>query len=104
MIQHIVLFKLKGELPKEEKGRLLEEIRDSFEHLSEEIKVLRKLKIRKNFNPQEEYDFQLIAILERLEDLRTYAEHPSHMALVDRLIKPNVEKRAAVDVWASDRE
>lgn len=102
MIQHIVLFKLNNSIAGKEKRELLCSIKKEFEELPRSISVLRKLCIRRNFNPDEEYDFQLLAILESKEDLRTYALHPEHQRLVENLIKPHLEKRAAVDVWASE--
>lgn len=102
MIQHIVLFKLRDELSASEKRSVLERVKSQFEQLPQKISVLRKLSIRYNFNPLEEFDCQLLAILESREDLDTYTEHPEHQALVQELIKPHVEKRAAVDVWASE--
>lgn len=99
MIQHIVLFKLKDELQGEAKAELIREIESKFEALPDEIKELRALSIRPNRNPEEEYDFLLLAKLESKRDLNTYAEHPLHKALSAELLKPNVAKRAAVDVW-----
>ena len=99
MIQHIVLFKLKEEIQGEAKAALIREIEHRFEALPDEIKELRSLSIRPNRNPAEEYDFALLAKLETKKDLHAYAEHPRHKALGAELLKPNVEKRACVDVW-----
>lgn len=99
MIQHIVLFKLKDEIQGEQKAALLSEIKYKFEALPDEIKELRALSVRRNRNPEEEYDFLLLAKLESKRDLTAYAEHPAHRNLRETLLKPNIDKRAAVDVW-----
>lgn len=99
MIQHIVLFKLKEEIQGEAKAKLIREIESKFEALPDEIKELRALNVRPNRNPEEEYDFVLLAKLESKKDLHAYSNHPAHQALSASLLKPNIEKRAAVDVW-----
>lgn len=60
MIQHIVLFKLRDELSADEKRSVLERVKSQFEQLPQKISVLRKLSIRYNFNPLEEFDCQLL--------------------------------------------
>ena len=99
MIQHIVLFKLKDEIQGEAKAKLIKEIEAKFEALPDEIPELRALNVRANRNPREEYDFVLLAKIESKKDLHAYADHPAHKALQEALLKPNVEKRACVDVW-----
>ena len=99
MIQHIVLFKLKEEIQGEAKAALLKEIQTRFEALPEVITELRALSIRPNRNPDEEYDFVLLAKLDTMRDVTAYANHPAHKALGAELLKPNTVKRAAVDVW-----
>ncbi|MDO5036014.1 MAG: Dabb family protein [Porphyromonas sp.] len=99
MIQHVVLFKLQESMTPNGKKELVRQIKREFELLPEKIVELRALSILPNLNPNEEYDFMLVAMLESEKDLECYANHPEHISLVTKLIKPNLDKRAAVDVW-----
>lgn len=98
MIRHIVMFKLKEELSERDLTDIISRAKTDLEALVPKIDVLRDLKVYTNVNPKEEYHFSLIADLDKFEDVEVYALHPDHMAIVTGLIKPNLAKRACVDI------
>lgn len=96
MIQHIVLFKLKPFQNESEKAAKLQEIKLALELLPEVISELKLLEVRINVNPSEEYDISLVTEFECMNDLKTYANHPEHLA-VAAIIREVMERRACVD-------
>lgn len=98
MIKHIVLFELSDELSHDEKACVIQRVKEAFEQLPERIECLRCLRIAPNLNPSESYDFALIADLDTMQDVKTYAEHSEHVTLVSQMIKPHLKARAAVDI------
>ncbi|MDA3853440.1 MAG: Dabb family protein [Bacteroidales bacterium] len=96
MIQHIVLFKLKPFHNESDKAAKLQEIKLALELLPEVISELKLLEVGINVNPSEEYDISLVTEFEDMNDLKTYANHPDHLA-VAVIIREVMESRACVD-------
>ncbi len=97
MVRHIVLFALSKELSETQKYNIIVQIQQAFHQLPARIEGLQSLQIEHNINPQEPFDFALIATLNSFEDLQHYANNPEHKALVQQLIAPHVAQRACVD-------
>lgn len=98
MIHHIVLFKFES-LPKNTlKEDFLKEAKEAFETLPDLIDCLVEMRSHININPNEEYDLMLQGVIATESDIEKYAQHPEHVKLVERYIKPYVAKRACVDV------
>jgi hypothetical protein len=96
MIKHIVLFKFKELISKEEKELKISEIKSKLEALINLVPSLKKIKVGLNCNSAEEYDLALETEFENMEGLQAYAVHPEHVA-VGKIIRENLEKRACVD-------
>ncbi len=96
MIKHIVLFKLKADLPDEQKKSKLESFKADLEALTGKVDTLKKMEVGINVNPQEEYDLSLVSEFDDLRGLKAYAEHPEHVK-VGGTIREVLEKRACVD-------
>ena len=94
MIKHIVLFKFTASA--EKAGQMLE-IKNELEKLTGVIPELRELRIGLNTNPAEKWDMSLEAIVDNMQDLETYANHPAHQQIVKTRIAPIKEDRACVD-------
>lgn len=92
------MFRLSESLSERELTDLIARAKSDLEALVGKIEVLRDLKVYTNINPKEEYHFSLIADLDIFEDVDVYARHPDHMKIVTELIKPNLVKRACVDI------
>lgn len=54
------------------------------------IDVLKSIEVGINENPSESWDIVLTAVVEKMEDVETYAKHPAHVAAAALLagIKP----------------
>lgn len=101
MIKHFVLFQLKEEYSPEEKKTVYEAMKEGFGQLASKIDVLRKLEVHRNINPREEYDIVLVAYVESKDELNVYNQHPDHLEKIEKLIKPHLKHRAALDIWVS---
>ncbi|NPA36991.1 MAG: Dabb family protein [Chlorobi bacterium] len=96
MIKHIVLFKLKNFATNEEKQVKEQEIKDALLALKDKIEVLKSIEVGINANPNEDYNIALTTSFESFDDLKTYAEHPDHQAVIP-LIRAVLESRACSD-------
>ena len=94
MIKHIVFFKFKSD---EAKTAQMESIKEELEKLPAIIKELKEIHVGINMNPAEKWDMSLEAKVENMDDLETYAKHPAHQQIVQKMIAPIKEDRACVD-------
>ncbi len=96
MVKHIVLFKLKEELPATEKQAVMNQFKEAIEALPAKISVIRKIEVGFNVNPAEAWDIALYSEFDSLEDVKTYAVHPDHVA-AGKLLADVKLNRACVD-------
>lgn len=96
MVKHIVLFKLKEELPATEKQAVINQFKEAIEALPAKISVIRKIEVGLNVNPAEAWDIALYSEFDSLEDVKTYAVHPDHVA-AGKLLADVKLNRACVD-------
>lgn len=94
MIKHIVSFKLKG--TDKERLEAATKFKDALMALPGQIECLKSMEVGINCNPDEKWDLVLTAIVENLEDLAKYSNHPLHVAAA-AIIKNCKEDRACVD-------
>lgn len=94
MIKHIVTFKLKGK--PEERLEAATKFRDALMELPGKIDCLKGMEVGLNCNPEEKWDVVLTALVDNMEHLSTYANHPLHVAAAG-IIKDCKEERACVD-------
>lgn len=94
MIKHIVLFRFKDSADKT--GQMLN-IKNELENLPAIIPELKEIHIDLNINSAEKWDMSLEAIVDTMQDLDTYANHPAHQQIVKNRIAPIKEERACVD-------
>ena len=97
MIRHIVMFKLKEFATPADKQAKMQEIKTGLEALIDKIDVLRMIRVDFNVNPEEAWDVILTTELDSLEDVKTYATHPEHVAISKGIIGPVKADRACVD-------
>ena len=89
MIRHVVLLKLKN--------APIEKIKKEVLNLKNHIKILHiEVGIDIGFDPASS-DLCIIADFENLEDLKTYANHPKHIEIINKYIKPYLIKRNVAD-------
>lgn len=96
MVKHIVLFKLKENLPQEEKQDIMNRFKTAIEALPPKISVIRKIFVGLNCNADEKWDICLESEFDSLEDVRLYSQHPDHLAAAG-ILKNAKEDRACVD-------
>lgn len=94
MIKHVVAFKLKGS-PEERREAALK-FKEALLALPGKIECLKNMEVGVNCNPDEKWDVVLTALVENMDDLKRYSEHPLHVA-ASSIIKNCKEDRACVD-------
>lgn len=96
MVKHIVLFKLKDEVSADEKLAAMNNFKAAIEALPAKIPVIRKIEVGLNMNPGETWNIALYSEFDTLDDVRSYAVHPDHVA-AGKLLATVKESRACVD-------
>lgn len=96
MVKHIVLFKLKDEVPAEERFNAMNKFKRAIEALPASIPVIRKIEVGFNINPSEQWHIALYSEFDTLEDVKYYAQHPNHIA-AGKLLSEIKESRSCVD-------
>lgn len=96
MIKHIVLFKLKEDLPENEKLQVMTNFKNAIESLPAKIPFIREIEVGLNKNTAETWDIALYSVFDSLEDVKAYSVHPDHVEAAK--ILANVKKdRSCVD-------
>jgi hypothetical protein len=96
MVKHIVMFKLKDTLSKEEKLDVMNRFKAAIEALPASISVIRKVFVGLNINEAETWDICLESEFDSLDDVKFYAAHPDHVAAAG-ILKDAKLDRACVD-------
>jgi hypothetical protein len=96
MVRHIVLFKLRDDVPEAEKLRAMNAFKSAIEALPPKISVIRKIEVRFNINPKETWHIALNGEFDTLDDVVYYSTHPDHVA-AGKLLANVKESRACVD-------
>lgn len=96
MVKHIVLFKLKDEVPEAEKLAVMKKFKEAIEALPARISVIRKIEVGLNINPGETWHIALNSEFDTLDDVKFYATHPDHVA-AGQILAAMKESRACVD-------
>lgn len=94
MVKHIVMFKLTG--TDEERRQVATAFRDALLALPSQIDVLHSMEVGINENPSESWDVVLTAIVDTMDDVAVYANHPAHVAAAS-LLAGHKADRACVD-------
>ena len=96
MVKHIVLFKLKDEVPETDKLVVMNKFKEAIEALPAKISVIRKIEVGLNMNPGEYWHIALYSEFDNLDDVKFYATHPDHVA-AGKIIAEAKESRSCVD-------
>ncbi len=96
MVKHIVLFKLKDEVPADKKLEAMTNFKNAIEALPAKIPVIRKIEVGLNMNPAETWSVALYSEFDTLDDVNFYATHPDHVA-AGKLLAEVKESRGCVD-------
>ena len=96
MVKHIVLFKLKDEVPETDKLVVMNKFKEAIEALPAKISVIRKIEVGLNMNQGESWHIALYSEFDNLDDVKFYATHPDHVA-AGKIIAEAKESRSCVD-------
>lgn len=97
MVRHLVLWKLKEELSMEERNKVKREIKETLENLKNKIPEIIKIKVDIEGLGGSTVDVLLDSLFENEAALKTYAEHPEHVAVGNEKIKPFMAERICYD-------
>ncbi|MBP3227720.1 MAG: Dabb family protein [Bacteroidaceae bacterium] len=96
MVSHIVMFRLREDVPEAARLQAAVAFKRDIEALPAVIPSIRRIGVGLNVNPDEQWHVCLTSLFDTLSDVRAYAAHPAHVAAASRL-KPVVAQRACVD-------
>ena len=96
MVKHIVMFKLKDEASEADKRAAMHAFKQAIEALPAQIPVIRRIEVGLNINPDEQWHIALYGEFDTLDDVKSYASHPAHVA-AGKLLADVRESRACVD-------
>ena len=93
MLRHVALFRWKPEATAEDVSKL----EAALHGLPDKIPCIQSYRYGRDLGIQEgNADFGLVADFVDEEDLRTYASHPDHQAVIRELVRPIMETRVAI--------
>ncbi|CAN5740751.1 hypothetical protein BH09VER1_BH09VER1_10680 [soil metagenome] len=93
MISHLVLFKLKPDVDDEKIEWMMRETRIQLLKIPEVLSV----RCGKRVEDAMDWPFFLCVEIENREKLELYASDPHHVKFVEKVIKPNITERLALD-------
>ena len=94
MIEHLVFLKLKKDVSEDEYHKII----SSLKELPSKIEVIKRLKVGRNFSQRNQgYEIGLSVTLNDEASLNTYRDHPDHVEVLEKLIKPCLEDVIAID-------
>ena len=100
MVRHIILWKLKSDIPSEKVQEVKANIKSALEALPEVIDGLVSLKVHTDGLATSNCDLMLESELRDEAALAEYQKHPAHVAAADGFVRPNVEVRLCLDFEA----
>ena len=97
MVKHVILWKLKDELTKEEKAQVKAGIKEGLEGLAGQIPGLLDIKVRTECLESSNVDVMLDTTFEDEASLKGYSVHPKHVAVADGKVRPYTAVRFCMD-------
>lgn len=98
MVRHVILWTLKEEFSIEEKESIKANIKRELEALNGKIPGLIDIKIYTNgLASSKNADLMLDSSFENEEALKSYANHPDHVAAADGFVRPYTATRSCLD-------
>ena len=94
MVEHVVLFKFKPTISKDEIAKITEDLKG----LKGQIDGLIDLSVGENFSARSKgFDTGLVVRFADEKALATYQEHPEHVRILNEKLRPNLDDVIAVD-------
>ena len=95
MVKHIILWTLKSDI--HDKEKIKQHIKMALEGLNGKIPGLKEIKV--NISPLASSNAELLldTLLESEEALSGYSNHPLHIAVADKYVRPYTATRTCMD-------
>lgn len=97
MVKHVILWTLKSDINELEKLKIKQHIKMALEGLSGKIPGLKEIKVILDPLPSSNADIMLDSLFENEASLKSYATHPSHVAVADKYVRPYTATRTCMD-------
>lgn len=97
MVRHIILWKLKEDLSRMEKEKVMYAIKEQLEALVGKVPGLTALSIISNGLESSNADIMLDSVLQDKEALKGYQVHPEHVKAADTYVRPFTQVRLCMD-------
>ena len=97
MVKHIILWTLKDELTAEQKQEAKMGIKKGLEGLKGQIPGLVDIKVNADGLSTSTADLMLDSTFDDAAALKAYSQHPLHVAVADKNVRPFTKLRSCLD-------
>lgn len=97
MVKHVILWQLDASKTDEEKKEIKANMKRKLEELVGVVPGLVKLDIQTEPLASANADVMLDSLLESEEALKGYAEHPAHVEVANKYVRPYAVTRVCMD-------
>lgn len=97
MVKHVILWKLKDEIPASELDGVKAGIKEGLEGLMGVIPGLVSIQVNTNGLPSSTADVMLDSTFVDADALKAYSKNPAHVEVADTKVRPFTQSRACLD-------
>lgn len=97
MVNHIVMWNFKPEVPESEKETIKKAMEENLKSLVGKVPGLLTVEFVSNPMSSSTHDIALVTTLEKAEDVAIYGAHPEHVKVADTYVRPYVKDRVCLD-------
>lgn len=97
MVKHIVMWKIKEEIAKDERALIKANVKTNLEGLIGKIAGLEKIEVIIEPFATSTHDMLLVSEFASKEALKEYAEHPEHVYVANTFVRPYTCERVCYD-------
>ncbi len=97
MVHHIVMWKFKEEIGKEERERRKADMALHLKSLVGKVPGLLSVSFVESPLASSTHDIALVTTMEKAGDVAVYGSHPEHVKVADTYVRPFVKDRACLD-------
>ena len=97
MVNHIVMWNFKPEVPENEKEVIKKAMEENLKSLIGKVPGLLTVEFVSNPFSSSTHDIALVTTLEKEEDVAVYGAHPEHVRVADTYVRPYVKDRVCLD-------
>lgn len=97
MIKHVILWKLREDIPKEDVPKIKEDVKRELEGLKGKIEGRVNIEVYIGGLASSNADMMLDSVFVDEAALKGYAIHPEHVKVADNYVRPYTEVRMCLD-------